>query len=310
MQCRRSRVEKDGWLHDCNPSKPIHPHINTSMSSPARCPTCGGEIGSMPDNHRYCTADTDVSMWPTIIKYYSRRSLSEQPDKLDAISGLANTIKAQMLPTEGDTRYAAGMFIMEALPHHLLWRAVQPGEIRNQNVPTWSWLAINGAIDFDLEEEIVLKPKLVSCYSLAGGTELVLEGRSHTVKLVTVESHDNGVHKVETHARTGRGATLSVRCDLQRKADMTQSDDSASCWSTGEGAPHRCEKCKPFDYKYRAVLIARDTSTAQFLVLEYRSDWPNKGKWQRVGTGVYTRRLDQRWFDLFPSREKFKFRVV
>lgn len=82
--------------------------------------------------------------WDRIVFEYSQRNLSEETDKLRAISGIA-----MQLGQANDLTYMAGIW-REHFPTSLLWQACsythpRPSQYR---APSWSWAAIDGAVNF------------------------------------------------------------------------------------------------------------------------------------------------------------------
>ncbi|KAM0297128.1 hypothetical protein ACHAPM_009997 [Fusarium culmorum] len=79
--------------------------------------------------------------WYHVIINYSKRDLTYQTDKSNAIAGLVEMFKKQTAYT-----YLAGLW-QEDLAVGLLWEATTKGVIRDdQEVPSWSWLSVKGPI--------------------------------------------------------------------------------------------------------------------------------------------------------------------
>ncbi|RGP58776.1 hypothetical protein FSPOR_11796 [Fusarium sporotrichioides] len=82
-----------------------------------------------------------LSNWYQLIINYSRRDLTYQTDKWNAIAGLVNMFKKQTGYT-----YLAGLW-QEDLAVGLMWEATTKGVIReSQDAPSWSWLSVKGPI--------------------------------------------------------------------------------------------------------------------------------------------------------------------
>jgi hypothetical protein len=90
--------------------------------------------------------------WPTIVKEYTKRSLTKPSDKLPALSGVIAALQEK----SGDTCYAA---IWERnFVRLLLWqiandssdraRAKRPSEWR---APSWSFASIDGCVEYSEE---------------------------------------------------------------------------------------------------------------------------------------------------------------
>jgi hypothetical protein len=78
---------------------------------------------------------------------YSRRGLTEKTDRCTAMSGLESRISQAK---DCETRFG----IFESFLHRsLLWQRTEERDTdrisyKNQIVPSWSWMAYNGSIDF------------------------------------------------------------------------------------------------------------------------------------------------------------------
>ncbi|KAF2234099.1 HET-domain-containing protein [Viridothelium virens] len=84
--------------------------------------------------------------WNTMMERYSRCDLTVLSDRTIALSGIAQDKEERL----GD-RYIAGMW-MSQLPRHLMWN-VTPGTDSHfrpdkYRAPSWSWLSIEGPIEF------------------------------------------------------------------------------------------------------------------------------------------------------------------
>ena len=83
-----------------------------------------------------------LSRWCELISHYSRLQLTRESDRLPAISGIAKS-----LPTAEYGQYLAGLWQFE-LPYSLCWRTMEPSKPRrNDSLPTWSWISINGPVE-------------------------------------------------------------------------------------------------------------------------------------------------------------------
>ncbi|KAL4778822.1 hypothetical protein BJX76DRAFT_362365 [Aspergillus varians] len=87
--------------------------------------------------------------WSMIIDHYSHRNLTDQTDKLIAISGLARLLQAQTTSS-----YFAGLW-SDQFPEALLWMTYdyngfekyRPSQrILQYQAPTWSWASVTGRI--------------------------------------------------------------------------------------------------------------------------------------------------------------------
>jgi hypothetical protein len=90
---------------------------------------------------RYGNLPRGSYIWSELIVSYSPRALTNSSDKLPAISGLVDIIKAQT----GDD-YLAGLW-RSNLIEGLLWRTSKPRySIGAYRAPSWSWASVDGAV--------------------------------------------------------------------------------------------------------------------------------------------------------------------
>ena len=93
-----------------------------------------GRLSSSPEFNAY-------SLWNELVEAYSRMTLTNQSDKLIAISGIAKHMREVL-----NDQYIAGLWKTH-LPFYLLWtkRKDTPmnTEPMNYIAPTWSWASIN-----------------------------------------------------------------------------------------------------------------------------------------------------------------------
>lgn len=88
--------------------------------------------------------------WFNVVEDYSRRNLTDEADKLPALSGLAQISKKLHGP------YSKGLFRMD-MPSAFLWRIqlahpscdIQTRRPKHHRAPTWSWAAVDGAITYE-----------------------------------------------------------------------------------------------------------------------------------------------------------------
>lgn len=87
--------------------------------------------------------------WNDLTIYYASRELTVPNDKLVALSGLANNMKARLQQLRpGPHRYLAGHW-EETLMDTLLWSVEEPVRRPLQyRAPSWSWACLDGDIDF------------------------------------------------------------------------------------------------------------------------------------------------------------------
>lgn len=99
--------------------------------------------------------------WYGLVEDYSSRFLTEESDKLPALSGLA----AKFFEVLSPSRYAAGLWVCH-MPSALLWKtrntdsvykqkkqrilsAFQPRRPISYRAPSWTWASIDGEISYE-----------------------------------------------------------------------------------------------------------------------------------------------------------------
>lgn len=95
--------------------------------------------------HSFFDRYDHVGSWQKIIEAYSRCDLTEEKDKLVALSGLANEIMA----ATGDV-YLAGLWKSELL-RQLVWASVRDIHTHRSShfrAPSWSWASLEGEVQF------------------------------------------------------------------------------------------------------------------------------------------------------------------
>ena len=90
-----------------------------------------------------------VDHWADIVRAFTSRSLGFPGDRLPAISGIAEAIHC---PEMGE--YLAGLYANELHPQ-LVWRRAEQQPLLKRpdryRAPSWSWAAIDGAVEFPAE---------------------------------------------------------------------------------------------------------------------------------------------------------------
>ncbi|KAI1841465.1 hypothetical protein JX266_012305 [Neoarthrinium moseri] len=86
--------------------------------------------------------------WNSITNYYASRQLTVANDKLVALSGLANNMKARLQQLRpGPHRYLAGLW-EEKLMDTIVWNVVAPARRALQyRAPSWSWACLDGHLN-------------------------------------------------------------------------------------------------------------------------------------------------------------------
>jgi Heterokaryon incompatibility protein (HET) len=82
-----------------------------------------------------------LKAWDDVLGFYTRLNLTEEEDRLPALSGVAVAIQSKSNQT-----YYAGMW-KEQMPQNLLWAYFTKGDYsRSYIAPTWSWASSRGAV--------------------------------------------------------------------------------------------------------------------------------------------------------------------
>ncbi|PQE28031.1 heterokaryon incompatibility protein [Rutstroemia sp. NJR-2017a WRK4] len=256
--------------------------------------------------------------WMKLVEIYSQRKLTLLSDKLMAIFGVAQSIRAG-IPGNMDSRYVGGIFTM-ALPRQLLWRVGDTKEPYPSTrpfpgrLPTWPWASVNSPIGFVAmfadSEEVYVETEVYQANSVRLGDELLLKGMALPVKVMTVEcglGHPGpsrcglrpltGYGKIEfermcrrTMVRTSEGHKIEVICDTERDVELLACQDGWDCWQIDESNTHKCDRCQTGtwdpDGNYYTVKVAgycfRLIGWKGYILLLQRSEIV-PGVWERLG---------------------------
>lgn len=119
--------------------------------------------GSMVCNH--------PNLWRSVVKHYSRLSLTYDSDRLPAVSALVKRIQPYR---KGDV-YIAGLW-RESLLNDLGWLANPPQEPRPDiSLPTWSWASVKTGIQWPDGQKVLTSARLTSVsYEITGPAHIGL----------------------------------------------------------------------------------------------------------------------------------------
>ncbi|GAB1312711.1 Heterokaryon incompatibility domain-containing protein [Madurella fahalii] len=112
----------------------------------------GGDIWWQRGTYRKSDNHVVTDPWLRICEIYSRCKLSYDTDKLAAMAGLVK--KKQQLTHSGNTNNFLGLW-EESLHVELAWVANKVAKLkflRSLNLPSWAWMAHEGAIRFTKED--------------------------------------------------------------------------------------------------------------------------------------------------------------
>jgi hypothetical protein len=87
--------------------------------------------------------------WESIVELYSRCSLTFSPDKLPAISGVADAMKISR-----KCEYIAGLWADDSFHLQLCWSVLQADRLPKPKyrAPSWSWAAVDSPVVHELED--------------------------------------------------------------------------------------------------------------------------------------------------------------
>jgi hypothetical protein len=126
------------------------------------------------------------STWHSILNKYSTRELTEESDRLPAISAIAQAFAAHF-----KTEYHAGLW-GRFLVHDLMWENwLSNPNATKSGAPSWSWATMKGELQYDGGNTDYARAEVVSCkttpvsdknpFGAVTGGELVIRG--HVNKL-------------------------------------------------------------------------------------------------------------------------------
>jgi hypothetical protein len=139
--------------------------------------------------------------WQTIVEYYTQRQLTNDADKLSALSGLAQlAVDSHGLDASA---YLAGLW-RDTLVKGLLWHVRgprAPQRYTSYRAPSWSWASIDGNVkyftehyQFHFEEDVVISEAKCDASPLdptgrVKAGHIILSGRFLPVKVTIKNGH-------------------------------------------------------------------------------------------------------------------------
>ncbi|CAH0045699.1 unnamed protein product [Clonostachys solani] len=168
-------------------------------------------VNSWRQLHFKPTIDVGYAIWKRLVHLYSQTRVTKASDKLIAISGLANRMRAVM---QNDEKYLAGLW-SHHLTSQLLWR-VAPNALgsriprwrRPYRAPSWSWASLETEVYMSMEESsaprsayIDIEEASVTPLSLLSDTGEVVDGhirlRGSLMRAKLVSSSEEGSRKMD-----------------------------------------------------------------------------------------------------------------
>lgn len=262
--------------------------------------------------------------WRTIVMQYSTRKLTNQDDKLVAISGLAqmfmNSGTSQKVQGECAAYYLAGIW-REGLPEQLLWHAKDRwgrlGGLPHTRplkycAPTWSWASLDGPVLYgstidELSSEITISESFchpVSPLNPTGPVKsgyLVVTGLLAPVQIITATAEADSRNDVINDAWRSqttlvRGENLfsyEISSDLPRTVNIRTGDRCYDCWMKRKHDSEICSDCffvggQALFYCLKVASSHKDSGNrVYYLALTRSPSIPDA--YERVGIGIYNR---------------------
>jgi hypothetical protein len=234
-------------------------------------------------------------MWGNTLTHYSCRSLSNNSDKLPAVSAAAEFFSQYLGPEPGD--YLAGLW-RSTLVYDLLWNSDEEDSTRDHSdVPSWSWASISGVIDdrfvpLTAGGEFVQTVEILSCdvelqntlvpFGMVQGGELVVCGNKSEVLIGPSEPRSRLTGKSQLFHTKSR----EYVCGSEMTWD-TVDDYEEVMFPNGTSPSGNVQLVKAWVLVLGRTLWESDCEnlwykTARGLVLQSASS--RGGKYKRVGT--------------------------
>lgn len=136
-ECKGVRQCECGGIEDGTGDGSACNLINNFSAAFEACVAAGGE-SRLP-------LDKAVPMWRESVLSYSKRDLTQEDDRLLAISGIARLLRGP----EAEGLYLAGLW-KDAMPFDLLWRCDASSGLGAAKTrrPTWSWWSVGCGVDW------------------------------------------------------------------------------------------------------------------------------------------------------------------
>jgi len=126
---RTVHFTKHGLVWTCHPNQGTHSSALQYM------------ISEYDEHERHYFDET----WMQLVPGYSKRKLTYMTDKLIAIEGMRDQFQRK----HHRSIYRYGLWL-DDLPHGLLWHSAEPLVRDVPDVPSWSWAANTGAVQFQV----------------------------------------------------------------------------------------------------------------------------------------------------------------
>lgn len=212
--------------------------------------------------------------WNDTAGYYASRALTVPGDKLIALSGLANDMKARLQQLRpGPHRYLAGLW-EERLMDALFWKVTAPARrALHYRAPSWSWACLDGNLNLEAfqEGEMIAFTSIVS-------VEMMYPGREDTGKV------DGGI-------LTLAGPCALAEIDLEKKThNVSESKRDVRSIQADDGSVlYRKKTTTEFLKMLEGLQITFDTLddiAEQVLLIWVRADHYYAEKWSGRGLAL------------------------
>lgn len=201
--------------------------------------------------------------WNMLTNYYASRALTFSGDKLIALSGLANDMKAKLQQLRpGPHRYLAGLW-EEKLMNTLVWNVNKPARRPSHyRAPSWSWACLDGDLNLHgcQDGEEIPFASIVSVDMMYPGTE------------------DTG--KVDGGILTLAGPCAPAEIDLEKKSHHFFESERDVRGIQGDDGSDLCSENKA---EVKIVFDTMDDLTEQILLIWvcahhfYGEQWYGRG---------------------------------
>lgn len=245
---------------------------------------CGHTLWA-PRSARYGTLGASIKLrssrpyedWRALVEEYSDRLLTQNTDKLSAVSGLAKEITNILHGAEGASDiYLAGLWKREFLSD-LTWRVVSFGPesrgVQHYRAPSWSWASVDGSIRYEFRKIVSIwkyKPRQkadctvneVTCQNTLPSdptgpviaAHAVLTGLLASVELAVLDEALSGIwqsdvqrdavmtlaSKQRSLVRSENLWSLEVFLDHPRETNLRAGDAQSDCWMLGRCGKQCC----------------------------------------------------------------------
>ncbi len=227
--------------------------------------------------------------WESIVEEYSACRLTFANDKLVALQGLANDLRARVaIYGPGLDTYVAGIWL-ESLPTGLMWSTEAGRPYGSYVAPSWSWASIDGQVSFVWKWKYRYRGCVETLLARVGDVDavkenvregkLVLEGHLFPIDVLPrqdQQSSDDGT--------PGETLSLVEQCLALEAYQINAMFDS-------EGFYDSRLYCLPVQHNHERSELCDDSDVDGLLLVPSQ-----EGFMRRVG--IFSCRVENDWLDL------------